>query len=193
MEELIQNFDVLLQQKWSSFYQTLLPGISAEDIESLESKLGINLPEEFKLFYQWKNGQSTNKVKPLWYNRNLMNIEEVLETWTCMNELLALGEFEQPNWWDPHWIPFAENGAGDYYVLDLVGSFGGTPGQVIEFWNGDVDRNIYFASFSKWLETIISAIEQGYQNLESDSEIFEQTYRKVNPGFPLKHLADEEV
>lgn len=208
MQQLIQGFDTLLQEKWSDFYETLLPGLSLTEINSLESKLGVELPKEFKLFYQWKNGHSDNQYQCLWYNRNLMNTEVMFETWTYMNELLELGEFEETNWWSALWIPFAENGGGDHYVLDLAGSFGGKPGQVIEFWHDDPDRNIYFPSFSKWLETIILAIEQGYQNrferydredaeafnqAEADARIFEQAYVNVNPGFPLRHTADEEI
>ncbi len=208
VEKLIQRFDALLQEKWSSFYKTLLPGLSSEDIKSLESTLGVELPEEFKLFYQWKNGHPNSDYKNLWYNRNLMNVEESLRTWTDMNELLELGEFEEPNWWNPRWIPFAENGGGDHYVLDLAGSFGGKPGQVIEFWHNDSDRDIYFDSFSNWLETIVLAIERGYQNLsgnyrgegteafnlaKEDDRIFEQAYADINPGFPLRHTAEEEV
>lgn len=205
--QLLQRLDALLHQKWSSFYEMLLPGLSSEQIQRVESALGVELPQEFKLFYQWKNGHSNSEYKNLWYNRNLLNVEQILETWTVMNELLELGEFEEPNWWNPRWIPFAENGAGDHYVLDLAGSFGGQPGQVIEFWHNDPDRHIYFDSFSKWLETIVLAIERGYQNhsgnyrredaeafklVEEDDRIFEQAYADINPGFPLIHTADEE-
>lgn len=195
MEQLIQRFDALLQEKWSDFYDTLSPGLSLAEIKSLELALGVELPKEFKLFYQWKNGHPDNEYQCLWYNRNLMNTEGMLETWTYMNELLELGEFEETNWWNPLWIPFVENGGGDHYVLDLAGSFGGKPGQVIEFWHNDADRNIYFTSFFKWLETIILAIEQGYQNneTEADARIFEQAYMNINPGFPLRHTADEEI
>ena len=101
VEQLLQRLDALLQQKWSSFYEMLLPGLSSEQIQSFESALGVELPEEFKLFYQWKNGHSNSKYKLLWYNRNLMNVESILHNWTDMNELLELGEFEEPNWWNP--------------------------------------------------------------------------------------------
>jgi cell wall assembly regulator SMI1 len=63
----------------------LLPGLSSEQIQSFKSALDVDLPEEFKLFYQWKNGHSNSKRKALWYNRSLMNVEAILQNWTEKN------------------------------------------------------------------------------------------------------------
>ena len=57
-----------------------------------------------------------------------------------MRSLLDTGEMNrraiadkgiQKQWWNSAWIPFADNGGGDYLCLDLAPMACGNPGQVI--------------------------------------------------------------
>ena len=54
-------------------------------------------------------------------------------------------------WWDESWIPFAANGGGDYFCIDLKPARGGSSGQIVSFKGNAGPRQITAKSFSAWL------------------------------------------
>ena len=62
MDDLIQRLDSWLRQNRPEFYQQLLPGLSDEELANFEKTLGVELPDDFKLLYQWKNGEQDDYI-----------------------------------------------------------------------------------------------------------------------------------
>ena len=83
-----------------------------------------------------------------------------------------------------------------------LNAFGGVPGQLVEFWNADSDRDVTFVSLGRWLETLVVALEDGYRNLShdgagglaafaQDEAIYGRALQAVFPGGPRRHEASE--
>lgn len=91
-------------------------------------------------------------------------------------------DFELPDMWHAHWIPLFSNGGGDYICYDLQGSFEGRPGQLIEFWHSDDDRNIIAGTLHSFLQALINF----YEKLESNTD--EEYFTVADlPGYPLRY------
>lgn len=70
-------------------------------------------------------------------------------------------------WWSPGWFPFAENGAGDYYCLDLGPTFPGKRGQVIHFSHESENRPVISDSFHDFLAKLADGFHKNYYELGS--------------------------
>lgn len=190
MRDAIERLDRWLAENRPEYYKQLNPGATDEEVADLEKSLGSTLPEEFKAFLKWRNGQGRRNFKSFYYNYQLMDAKEIAGTVQGLNDLLAAGDFDQVNWWSPQWVPFLRNGGGDNYCIDMGGSFGGTKGQVLEFNHDYESREIHNASFADWLETTVQALEKGF--LVDDeygwqpTEEFDGLAVDLNPGYPIR-------
>jgi cell wall assembly regulator SMI1 len=128
----------------------LLPGASEEDFKLLENKLGVKLPEEMKAIYRVHNGQVWD-VKSECFARNLTltPISKIIEDWEFLNDEFDPDDLEpeiepeiKPFMWNPKWIPFAYNGAGDYVCLDTDPSEIGVSGQVVYYFHDWGSREV---------------------------------------------------
>ncbi|HMA36631.1 MAG TPA: SMI1/KNR4 family protein [Chloroflexia bacterium] len=192
----IARLDSWLHRQRPDYYARLQPGLGAAAWPALEAALGLTLPADFQAFYAWRNGQAAAHTDSFVYNFMLMDAADIQSATTLLNELLAGGEFEQPNWWQTGWIPFLSNGGGDHYCLDLVGSFGGRPGQVLRFYHDWECRDIEYPHFAAWLETVVTAFERGlfaddrrYGMQPLDDAVVDALQRELNPGYPIDQEA----
>lgn len=64
-------------------------------------------------------------------------------------------------WWDSAWIPFAGNGAGDYYCIDLSPSESGTAGQIITHSHETGTHKLLAPSLCAYLSDLADAFESG--------------------------------
>jgi cell wall assembly regulator SMI1 len=193
--DLIERLDKWVKENRPSVYEKLLPGLSSEEISRLEKDLGVALPDQMRAFLEWRNGQTLYDVESFYYNYTLMDAGDIGESNDMLNELLEGGDFDRENWWNPKWVPFMANGAGDYYCVDMEGSFGGQVGQVLEFNHDYEARDIQFPSFAKWLETTVEAFEAGlfeygdYGMEPVDDEQYQAVRKRISPGYPVKQKA----
>jgi cell wall assembly regulator SMI1 len=196
MEELIKRLDNWLRENCAVDYEHLLPGLSEGRIQRLEESLGVTLPDDFKIFYRWKNGEKENSWNFI-DNSYLMTAEDIISTSKDLNELLEEEEFELKNWWNKSWIPFMADVGGNHCCLDLAGSFGGKPGQIIDFWHDWEVRTVRHESLYKWLETLVKAFElnllvyvehwKSYKPAEGYNALFSE----INPGYPIQYNLDK--
>jgi cell wall assembly regulator SMI1 len=194
MSTLIERLDKWLAENRSEYYQKLNPGANDEDMAELEEIIDAPLPDDLKSFLKWRNGQDGRNFKSLYYNYMLMDTEEIAESVEINNSMLENEEFDKANWWNTQWIPFLQNGAGDYYCIDLAGSFGGTKGQVIEYNHDYEGRDIQHPSFDAWLQTLVEGCEQGLleyddTGMQPNSDEFDTLFNRINPGYPISHEA----
>jgi cell wall assembly regulator SMI1 len=197
MSARLERLAELLRTSRPDYYDELAPGLSQAEIERFEAILGLSLPQPFKDFYQWHDGQARDCYLGLWGGWELLDAEAVCQHRDEWNELVSVSSFREPNWWNPGWVPFAWDSACNYHVLDTIGCFGGQPGQVLEVWHDDPDRVIVWESFVAWVETLIAAHEIGYRNVDFeaddvdlekvtlDEELFASVYRRLNPAYPV--------
>jgi cell wall assembly regulator SMI1 len=193
MSGLIERLDKWLAENRPEYYEGLAKGASEKDIATLESKLGVTLPDEFKELLKWRNGQKSDNFDSIYYTFSFMSADDIEGTRRENNELLKAGDFDQPNWWFPEYVPFLVSAGGDNYCIDYAGSFGGTKGQII-VWNHDYEaRPIEHVDFHHWLQTIVEALEHDYledgdYGMEPTEE-FDALYKEINPGYPIDNDA----
>jgi cell wall assembly regulator SMI1 len=193
MPDLIARLDKWLAANRPDYYAGLAPGISEEEVAALEAQLGVGLPAGLRDLLKWRNGQVPRNFDSIYQNFSLMDADEIADTRQTNNDLLAGGDFDRLNWWDPQWVPFLTNGGGDNYCVDFAGSFGGVKGQIL-VWNHDYEsRPIEYADFDHWLQTVVEACEQGYledgdYGMEPTEE-FDALYARINPGYPKENKA----
>lgn len=199
---IIKRLDAWLELHRPVYHRQLNRPASAQTIARLEKHVGQPLPAAFKALLQWKNGQRLDCYEALQFNRSFMSVADILEARSDLNALLDAGDFERANWWSKQWVPFLDNGGGDLLVIDLEGSFGGKPGQILEFWHDETWRTIVHASFEAWLGAFVASLEAGLWKViaaadDDDADEFEprsdralaQFTAKLNPGYPLRKLA----
>ena len=63
--------------------------------------------------------------------------------------------------WNTGWIPFAGNGGGDLYCIDMAPAEGGTVGQIISHNHESFDHKLLARSFGDYLESLAERLENG--------------------------------
>jgi len=110
-----------------------------------------------------------------------------------MNELLEQGSFKTRSWWRTTWLPIFDKGTGDAICWDPRGSFGGTPGQVIELWRTDHDRTVLAPSFDGFLAAYVDSLDAGLWTYDEedgldDHDRFKAFLAERFPGYPLRAI-----
>lgn len=193
MKELMSRLDSWLKTNRPDFYRQLSPGVSESEIDAFEDSLGFKLPQSFKELYMWKNGQSCSDA--FQYNREFLDLESVRENRDLSNGCLEGGDFDLANWWHPKWIPFLKHCGGDLLCLDMDGTFGGVPGQILYYYHDSSDRTIQFPSLGNWLDWFVVTLEAGMWE-ENEYGFQPKDYARVNsimkqmsPGYPIYKFA----
>jgi len=197
MEDLIQRLDTWLKKNRPEYYDYLLPGLSELELSKLEQTLGVELPTEFKLLYQWKNGQIGQEGRLIpnleWYNAkriiNSSRITPLIEEDGLINWTAEMWQKDKAH----KWVTFLTDSTANEYILDLAGLFDGKKGQIICFWSDDNTNNkISHESFYKWFETIVVAYESNFlaadiwDTILEDYIDYQAYYKANNPGYPIE-------
>jgi cell wall assembly regulator SMI1 len=178
MKELISKLDNQLKELRPNYYQKFEAPLNKGEIELLEDKYKIQIPDDLKELYKWKNGQAMICNEAFVNNSMFMSLEDVLESAEEFTSMIG-SDFEIENWWNENWLPIFGNGGGSYICYDLGGIFTGNKGQLIEYWKGDNDRNVIAPN----LETFISQLVKYYDN--NKPEDFDEYFHiKKSEGFP---------
>jgi cell wall assembly regulator SMI1 len=173
--------------------KSLRPAARDGALAKLQGKLGVSLPIEFAESVRLHDGQGpdaehglfplSDDVLGVMPSGRLLSLTEIGRQWAMMKELYDGGELAdqksepargiRDDWWNPGWVPIADNGGGDYFCLDLAPGKGGTAGQVIVFFHDMKDRPRIAKSYAAWLEALARGFESGKYVLDEDEGIVE--------------------
>lgn len=154
---------------------SLQDGAEAEAVSEAESKMAVALPKDVRDHFRTVNGQSAplGLIAGYW----LLPIDQVAEEWSVWKDLLDSGTFGdnqgdpedgvRGDWWNPAWIPFAADGAGDFYCIDLKPAKGGKKGQIVHLLHDDSPRNLAADSLRDWLQEFAEALDGGQYKVSS--------------------------
>lgn len=176
----------------------LTPPATDADVAEAESVLGVQFPEGLRALWRWTAGGEGSPT--IMNNRTLMDPAGIVRAHDMMAGFVKDGTFEHKDWWHETWVPFLTNGAGSYLCWDPKGSFkklGGVPGQILEFWNKDRDRNIWAPSFEGWLEAFVDSFDAGLWTYDEESgSVLDRQQRSFRsflgekfPGYPKEPLS----
>lgn len=138
------------------YREALLPPATPIELADLEQALEFSLPAELQALLSWHNGQRRDFSGSLEQSWMLMSAEEIA---------MAIKELRNPGstsdtpatGWQAGWVPFLEDGAGNYLCLDTRQP--GTP--IRAYWVGQADHEIVAPSLVVWLEDFVTALERG--------------------------------
>lgn len=192
---LLERLERWLRKNRPRYYASLRRGVQDRELIAFEYELGRTLPAGFRELYRWRDGQDPRCTLAFQYNQMFMPLKDVRMVASALAQLCDNGEFPEANWWSKSWLPFLGSREGDHLCVDMEGMFAGVPGQVLEFFNGRVNRNIEYPSLEKWLKAFIPGIESGLWMEDGDEfkpcnvEQVRAVQARVAPGYPREFAA----
>ncbi len=160
----------------------LNPPATKKQLDNLEALIGRPLPDDFRQLYRLANGQSGRET-PLFPNGyRFLPLEAISHEWVMLKELhdeeqgfwqsdTPLGVVKD-RWWDPAWIPFAQDMTGANYCIDLDPAPGGQVGQVIDHFPEDTDRPHLGFSLNDYLGAYEQGLRAGTHLLHAQWGVF---------------------
>jgi cell wall assembly regulator SMI1 len=175
MERIWLRLEAWLRQNAPDVYSTLQPGATEDELQTVESDLGVRLPRPVKDFYRIHNGQWTDKygftARKFLYGWEVPPLKRAVQQWKLWKDVLENGDFDgihsQPDkgvrndWWNVKWIPITQNSSGDHICLDLAPEKEGSVGQMITMWHDAPERKVVAQGFKEWVERFAGGLEQG--------------------------------
>ncbi len=190
MKKQLEKLDAYLKEKRPEYYNQLLKPLSEKEILDLQEEFNIELPNDIKELYLWKNGQRQDCYKSFVNNSIFEPLEAVLATNKELTELIGY-DFEIENWWNENWIPIFSNGGGDYICYDLKGMFTGQKGQLLEYWNDDEERIVIAPNLISFIEKINTYYETtSIEEFDEDFDISD-SIEKWEKKFIVNKLIEE--
>lgn len=144
---------------------------SAEDYARYGSAFGEDMPAELVQLYAVIGGG------PL-LDCQLLNVDELIRSRRMWDEIgpdfedsdddmvESLDPGVSASYWRGGWIPFAEDGGGNGYAIDLVPESSGTVGQVINFGSDDGIRAVLASSLTEFFDRIAELIQADEVSLD---------------------------
>lgn len=158
-------------------------GANQEQLDSAASAMNAQLPSDFRELYMILDGVTEGGLFPShdeWDEMayGLMSLEQVVADWQMLAELVESGDFEdctpssetgvQNDWWNLNWIPFADNGGGDYFCLDLAPTEQGEYGQVITHSHETGEHKILANSLAEYLQGLADRLDANEFEYDED-------------------------
>lgn len=177
MIETIKKLDNWLKENRNEYYSKLNNGLTSEQMKDWEAKLGFNFPNDFKVLYQWKNGQKPENRECFFGHLYFDPIEVVYEQWEFGNEDLTQFNEDDTIVWGESWLQFMSAIDSNGYCLDVNGDFK-EPGNIIYYIHDD-ENEALFANLETMMEMILNQFEQGvYGYAQADGVI---SFALINP------------
>jgi cell wall assembly regulator SMI1 len=169
VKDLWQRIETWLSSHGGNDIVAKLPqGASEEALDSIESEIGVPLPDDVKDFLRVHDGDGEQAIILC---QTLLACTDIVGSWRILKELADDGDFDgergdpdgpvKPDWWNARWIPLVYDGNSNYYCADLDPDEGGRPGQVVLFWHDDETRSVQAPSFQAWIEAFVGELEAG--------------------------------
>jgi cell wall assembly regulator SMI1 len=187
MNELWHQLEQWLGQHLPEALADLNPGCSDQELDQLESRLGCNLPADFRALYRCHDGQK-GETTGLICGLQFLSTQALYDEWFAWHELAA--DFAQeaeeyndqnlaleitgesypidainPIYINLKWIPFTHDGGGNHLGIDLDPGSTGAIGQVINFGRDEKNKYVIAQSLSEFFDWMISQYQAGnYQS-----------------------------
>ena len=187
IRETWEKIAIWLETRAPETLEHLQAPATQEQFDAVATIMKLELIDDFKNFYQIFNGTDPNKeaygIFPScdeWDDMAFgpLSLEQILQEWKMQKELLESGDFEglEPqsadgianDWWKVGWIPFADNGGGDYYCIDMNPTDTGTTGQVISHSHETGEHKMLARSLSAFLKDLANSLDSNAFEYDAD-------------------------
>lgn len=144
-----------------------------EALALYETELGMGLPEDLRELWLIADGQVDSFgisdpapgsiISPVFGSYDMMSVKASMDAYRGWSEVLRdfgksmndgitvrAGDPVHPDYWRPGWIPFAIDGGGNHYAVDMDPAAGGTLGQVILMGPDEDERRVLGTGLAAW-------------------------------------------
>lgn len=184
ISQLLNEIEKSLQQLDHPCVDHLNPGISSQQIQELFEEIPLQLTQDLRALYTWRNGSKdcegiTLGELAFFPGFYLMSLEESIQTYL---------ELRERNGWDKSWFPIFASGGGDFYAMNLASE---AQGQILGFYVFEEEPQVEYWSLKSMLTTfkvcyeqgIIFRNEQGY--LDMDYRKHAEIAHDINPDVKM--------
>lgn len=170
ISQLLNEIEKSLQQLHHSCLDHLNPGISSQQIQELFEKIPLQLTQDLRALYTWRNGSKdidgvTLGELAFFPGFYLMSLEESIQTYM---------ELRERNGWDKFWFPIFASGGGDFYAMNLAPE---AQGQILGFYVCEEETQVEYRSLKSMLATLKACYEQGII-FRNEQGYLDMDYRK---------------
>ncbi|WP_293913376.1 SMI1/KNR4 family protein [Deinococcus sp.] len=144
-----------------AIHATLRPGVTDAELDALEQKTKLKLPEAFRTLYKWHDGDGGGIAS---FGLGLVRLAHVQFAWNTWQDVAAdwpeeldldAGSFPagaiQQRYSTPGWLGFLEDWGGNYVGVDFNPGPAGTVGQVITFGRDEEKKYVLANSLEDFL------------------------------------------
>lgn len=178
----------------------LNPPAPEADLAAIETETGYRLPDDLRELWRRADGQPDSYriaspapgtvISPVFGSYDFMacaaalaayrDWTEVLEEYgDTMNDGITRREGDpvQAAYWIPGWLPFAIDGGGNFYAVDMAPDEGGTYGQVILMGPDEDERRVLGTGIAAWLTKTVQHAPPLDDEAEPPLAHFDMEYR----------------
>ena len=153
------------------------PPATEAQIAAAEERIGYRLPDDLRALYRIADGQQEmdvyaerhagSPVAALFGQYVFVSLDEAVRDYGVWREIYdeagpnfrseygwttaRAGDPVYPDYWHPGWFPFANDGGGNAYAVDLSPAPGGTYGQIILIGRDEDERRVLAPSLSAFM------------------------------------------
>lgn len=170
MESLLKRLEDILTEKAPSVASAMQPGLSAEEIDQLEVKYGVELSEDVRLLYQWHNGIAWNSGPTITPLHEFYPLEYSLERRAEGAHHFNASDARIKRMMEPilPWLPLFQDAGGDGYYFDPERS----PEEGAVFKNFlEVGSYTFFPSMKNVIAGLIACYEEDCYFVGSDGRV----------------------
>ena len=177
MEVLLIRLQSVLEARAPAALTNLQPGLSITEITILESKSGLQLPDDLRALYRWRNGSPTNQAHGIipghwfpsleWLIENRAAIRKQIQSATPMHNM-AYRVFAGHR---DSWIEIFPDGAGEGYFFDPKRTEKEGP---FFYCFSEVGCYRWFPSIRNFMAGTIECYEKDAYRLASDGKELEE-------------------
>ena len=180
----LNEIEKSLQQLDHLCVDHLNPGISSQQIQELFEEIPLQLTQDLRALYTWRNGSKdcegiTLGELAFFPGFYLMSLEESIQTYLELRAREA---------WDKSWFPIFASGGGDFYAMNLASE---GQGQIHGVYVYEEEPQVEYRSLKSMLTTfkvcyeqgVIFRNEQGY--LDMDYRKHAEVAHDINPAVKI--------
>jgi cell wall assembly regulator SMI1 len=156
-------------------------GATPEQLQAVESQLGIILPDDFKDFYRIHDGQVEGSPG-LFDGMEFLSLSGILLEHKRLCKFVANEGMEQidvditadrgisPVYWKKSWVPYIRHDCGNYYCVDLAPTSEGVSGQIVGMWLMPPERSLLGRSIGDWFQRYVLRVLAGDYEYSEDED-----------------------
>jgi cell wall assembly regulator SMI1 len=184
MEELINKLFALISKATGLNQLPFNKGCSTAELKQLEDSLKVSLPDDYKTFLNYCNGQSDSSLTFPPDQLVFLSAEDIVRLWNDLNEYQNDQFFDQFEFdqriravlYHPRRILIAYNESGGAHLfLDYIPGPNGKSGQLI-FNINEVDCVVIADSLYVLFETYVQLLESGQMVVKKQSPDYGEGY-----------------